>query len=140
MFWNENKKCDTSTDNNVLPKYRNPDNELYGTYVVVRPNMSIDDLVAIQDWVKEHPNLTLVTMPVADILANAKRNGQAHVCIDTIGNVSSDMNPHKEFRELTLHLKPTVYWYNVEPAVIEVLGKKYDKTQLEEALRNIDSK
>ncbi|CAL9974073.1 hypothetical protein VPHD134_0188 [Vibrio phage D134] len=59
--------------------------ELFGTYIVVTPEHRSEQLIAIQDWLKEHPALTFLDMPYADVMAKALRNKKTYVCIDETG-------------------------------------------------------
>lgn len=108
------------------------DHDLYGTYIVIEPDTDLADLIAIQDWVKEHSYLHYDSLPVSDIAGRANREGKAYICIDESGLVFNNNGPHHSWRKLEINLRPYMAWYNVEPKTIEVAGKRYDR---EEALK-----
>lgn len=126
-----------------LTKFRK-DPDLFGTYIVIEPDDRMCDLIAIQDWVNEHPDLTLKRMPVADIMSLASSAGSALVYIDDHGVVDYCGNASRKgypgYRELTIELRPSVAWYKVAPKTIEVLGKRYDLEELQEALIKLEAK
>ncbi len=93
--------------------------------------------MAIQDWAKNHPHLTFVDMPYADVKARAKREGKAYVCIDEKGNVTASIDPRATWREVTPTLGLKVAYYSVKPVTTTVNGKEYDNEELEKALATL---
>lgn len=116
------------------------DHDLFGTYIVVEPNTDLDDLIAIQDWVKEHDALHYVSLPVVDISGRADREGKTYICIDESGLVFNNNGPHESWRELTINLRPYMAWYNVAPKTIEIAGKRYDRDEAIKALSELTPK
>lgn len=126
------------------PKAKTKDDSLLGTYIKVSPNQTIAQLRAIQDWLKEQCGLTYISMPISDILGKAKRDGEAYVVIDIVGNINTPRGPyykpHEDFREITFAIQPTVVNHFVAPTTVEVLGKTYDKKELKAALEKLEAK
>ncbi|CAL9968421.1 hypothetical protein VPHD69_0125 [Vibrio phage D69] len=118
----------------------NKDHELYGTYFVVTPDMSTDELTAIQDWAKSHRDITLRSMPIADILTTARGNGKAFIGIDETGLLDSKAGIPHYYRRLDFALSPRVCNYRVEPKTVKVNGKYYDKDELAEAIKHLEPK
>ncbi|CAL9986683.1 hypothetical protein VPHD260_0181 [Vibrio phage D260] len=128
----------------VPPRPKRKENDLFGTYIKVTPNHTTAELRAIQDWLKEQDGLTYISMPIADILGKAKRDGVTYVVIDIVGNINTPRGPyykpHSDFRELTFAIQPRVENHFVAPTTVEVLGKTYDKKELKAALEKLESK
>ncbi|CAM0031204.1 hypothetical protein VPHD349_0187 [Vibrio phage D349] len=111
--------------------------ELFGTYIVVTPEHRSEQLIAIQDWLKEHPTLTFLDMPYADVMAKALRNKKTYVCIDETGVVTASIHPRHHWRELSPVLGLKVAHYKVKPITTTVLGKEYNSDELEKALASL---
>lgn len=111
--------------------------ELYGTYIVIKSFHTSAQLLAIQEWVKNHPRLTFVDMPYADVKAKAEREGMAYVCIDEKGNVTASISPRSTWREVIPTMEPRVVYYSVKPTTTTINGKAYDNEELEKALATL---
>lgn len=129
-----------TTITETVPKNKHVESEFAGTYIEVFASTPMNELIAIQDWIKEQPGLKIASMPVADISTLAGRNGNCFVLIDIAGYVNYGRGFHPEFRKLSFHIYPKVSSYTLEPAEVEVLGKRYNKKELEEALAALETK
>lgn len=116
------------------------DHELYGTYFVIEPNTSMEKLVGIQDYLREHEHLTFINMRVAELQEKASKNGRAFMCIDEDGKVFAINVLDQHWRKITFTLRPKVSYYSVEPKTVEINGKHYDKSEVEALLATLESK
>ena len=116
------------------------DHELYGTYFEIPAYMDSSEVLAIQDWIKDHPDLTFKCLPCADILGRARFNGTIRIGIDEKGVVDSSSGIEGHWRKVKLEFRPCVSYYTVEPKTVKIGDKHYDKAEVEELLSQLTPK
>ena len=116
------------------------DEDLLNTYIKIPSGIAMMELVAIQDWIRDHKHLRYDSLPIATISGNAESRGITYLHINSDGLVYEvDVIPN-ECRELTLTMRPKVAWYEVEPACIKIGGVLYDKEEVFAAVKKLKPK
>ena len=118
--------------------FKKKNSEFFGSYLSVAHDTPWEYLIAVQDWLQNERGLTYIKMPIGQILAGAKKYGTSYVIIDKEGLIYPSFSIPEGYTEIKISVTYKVSSVRLCPNTIEVLGKVYNTSELERAIKSLN--